>query len=1511
MSLNKDLKQKSKTVWQISAMLFLSIVASVFVLIASTGVKSNYVLADEVTLPTSALSGFVPAGSGDFELVDSGQPNSINNPYKINNEDDLRTLAYWVNTKFEETELENLAKQELYTRASFRLENHLNISQWNWEPIGTQQNPFLGNFNGNGYSIYGLTIIDDLTQTQADEGDVGVLDETYAGLFGLVSYAIEEETEYAPVIQLLGLKDTVIVTNRTYVGSIVACGIGADPNLYAEKTVLFQNTTEVTGTSTYSNAQGPLVIQDCYNVGYIQGGQNVGGLAGALFYGAVVYNCYNAPMNKIAYNQNYDVYSANQEANVGGLVGSAEYTTKAVVYKCFNSALVSRADVEVLREAGSTNEISQSTSIANIGFIIGSKNYIGASSLYSSNIYVKYSYTFKGDYGFTENFSIMQSDFDLFNIKWSSIERFNADTWSNNSSKIWCMQPNVNNGLPVLYNVPQLVKYNFVSQDPEGMEIATTDASGTNDTTMSPALVDETNGYVFYEQGSTPLFTTKVDAKQKYVFKQWNMLYTTDSVKNWSVFERVSNLESAQFFTNHDATLISVFDYREYTISLAINSENYNASESTIKIGEQSITLADQLAGSYIKANYLDVVEFNLVPNAGFEVASWNCEYPDALLSDGATATLSLSTFLDKYLETNGSTNLPTSISVTALLEAKTYTFTTNANLDSVGTVAVYSEGVEYNEGTVTFGKNLELKATVTDASYEFIGWEVNGEIVSQMPTYSFTVSDYENGSLQITGVFEKKKYSVVLTQTNGGSVAVTTPATGVYYYGDTITITAVPEYGYELNGFTLSIGGQNVDLTSVDDSVAKVDLANGTLTIYNITDNIACSAVFNPISFDFTVILSHENGASVYNGANTEENSLLGTHSFVYKQYITLGIELAEGYKLISITDENNENYFSGHSIQILKDTVLTITLEQIKFTVSVSISVDDKTYNLQNDCIEGAGEYVYGSEVRVAINYPEMFDFAYWEVEGNTIENAVIDNVNAVFTCPRILQHITLKAHLKVKTVSLTFDVRGLNTDGDWYKVNGSTIKSKYTIKKQYRTQIDVELISLSNVSSTFSYWEVNGVPVSQESYYSFIAESEDLNITAVYVPTNYSVSTYVVRWNTDSNIYDSLEDAGTISGLSANMVEYGKTITLTATAKDGYKFVGWYVWDYTSTNSRGAKITAEATLEYEITKDTRIYANFERISKVVISMSDSNAGTVTGAGEYLAGESVTVTAKANQGYRFVCWKESGEVVSNNANYTFTTNRNDRTITAEFEPVFTIALKTNNDSYGKVVGNTTGKYRENVVLQAVSENNCSFVGWVINDVVVSTADTLSLNLNGNMEVYALFKKNFDWNILIILAGCFLFAIVLIAGSAAYIKMRESEPMPVRVLMSSKDDKELLQKPQKRKRYRDTIEPVPTRKNTKANVAPIPVRKITVAPINHKGELVGRKQKAIEEKPTLNTEIKDKKAEVEEKNLETKVAKTTATKSKTNSKAKTKNSSKKSKSSGKKTNKKSNSKKK
>jgi hypothetical protein len=70
-----------------------------------------------------------------------------------------------------------------------------------------------------------------------------------------------------------------------------------------------------------------------------------------------------------------------------------------------------------------------------------------------------------------------------------------------------------------------------------------------------------------------------------------------------------------------------------------------------------------------------------------------------------------------------------------------------------------------------------------------------------------------------------------------------------------------------------------------------------------------------------------------------------------------------------------------------------------------------------------------------------------------------------------------------------------------------------------------------------------------------------------------------------------------------------------------------------------------------------------------RLPVSASPSADGSVSGAGTFAEGSSVTVTATPNGSHSFVNWTQNAKVVSTSASYTFTMPSASTTLTAHFK--------------------------------------------------------------------------------------------------------------------------------------------------------------------------------------------------------------------------------------------------
>ncbi|MBR1984431.1 MAG: hypothetical protein IKA31_01700, partial [Clostridia bacterium] len=189
------------------------------------------------------------------------------------------------------------------TNVTIKLTDYIDLSNRYWTPIGTEENPFKGIFDGNGYVIRNLTI----------DGDV-LTDINYAGLFGFIQDAtikniglesvIIKNVEYAASLAYSAKNSTikkVYSDNGESSDSIVSARIAAGGLIcFAENChQLEENNFE--GGLYYSYNNVPVEI----NGPYVENGSYVGGLI-ARMRNTLIDSCYNNTRGNITTSQKID-----------------------------------------------------------------------------------------------------------------------------------------------------------------------------------------------------------------------------------------------------------------------------------------------------------------------------------------------------------------------------------------------------------------------------------------------------------------------------------------------------------------------------------------------------------------------------------------------------------------------------------------------------------------------------------------------------------------------------------------------------------------------------------------------------------------------------------------------------------------------------------------------------------------------------------------------------------------------------------------------------------------------------------------------------------------------------------------------------------------------------------------------------------------------------------------------------------------------------------------------------
>ena len=146
----------------------------------------------------------------------------------------------------------------------------------------------------------------------------------------------------------------------------------------------------------------------------------------------------------------------------------------------------------------------------------------------------------------------------------------------------------------------------------------------------------------------------------------------------------------------------------------------------------------------------------------------------------------------------------------------------------------------------------------------------------------------------------------------------------------------------------------------------------------------------------------------------------------------------------------------------------------------------------------------------------------------------------------------------------------------------------------------------------------------------------------------------------------------------------------------------------------------------------KDPKIY-------NVNVSASPVVGGIVTGGGNYEEGQSCTVTATANSEYSFEKWTENGNVVSTNANYTFSVTGN-RSLEAHFIQSYTISVAAEPANGGIVMGGGNYHYGDECTVKAIANEGYLFNNWTEDGEIVSTDATYAFSVNTIRSLVAVF---------------------------------------------------------------------------------------------------------------------------------------------------------------------------
>ena len=398
-----------------------------------------------------------------------------------------------------------------------------------------------------------------------------------------------------------------------------------------------------------------------------------------------------------------------------------------------------------------------------------------------------------------------------------------------------------------------------------------------------------------------------------------------------------------------------------------------------------------------------ETVTLAATPNTGYSFATWSGD------ASGTSPSTTVTMDGDK--------------SVTANFAINTYTLAVNGTNGSVTSTP--------EKSSYTHGETVTLTAT-PNTGYSFATW--SGDASGNSPSTTVTM----DGDKSVTANFAINTYTLTVNGTNG-SVA-STPEKASYTYGETVTVQAVADSGYEFTGWSGDLSGGTNPVTVTMDANKSVTagfvaVASTTYTLntngangsvaktpdkasYNAGETVTLAATPNT-GYSFASWSGDLSGSSPSTTLTMDGNKSV-TANFTANTY-TLAAGGANGSvarapdkssyahgETVTLTATANTGYsfatWSGDASGTSPST--TLTMDGDKFvTANFAINTYTLTVNGTNGSVTSTPEkasYTYGETVTVQAVADSGYEFTGWsgDLSGGTNPVTVTMDANKSVT-------------------------------------------------------------------------------------------------------------------------------------------------------------------------------------------------------------------------------------------------------------------------------------------------------------------------------------------------------------------------------------------------------------------------------------------------------------------------------------------------------------------------------
>ena len=615
------------------------------------------------------------------------------------------------------------------------------------------------------------------------------------------------------------------------------------------------------------------------------------------------------------------------------------------------------------------------------------------------------------------------------------------------------------------------------------------------------------------------------------------------------------------------------------------------------------------------------------------------------------------------------------------------------------------TRGTVTGSGLYSYNSPVVLTATAF-SDYHFQRWSDGN---TDNPRYLNAIQDST-----FTAIFLPNISTIVVN--NNNPTMGTVSGGGIYYYQNPAVISATPFTGHH---FTTWNDGISTNPRTIIVSQDSVFTANFAVNVYTVT------ATSN----------------------NSSMGIVTGGGSYPYLSNVELTATAYYGHRFVQWSDGSTVN---TRTLQVVSDTAFTAYFTPNTYTVTVTSN--DTTMG----SVFGSGTYNHGATATLSATAAYGYHFVQWSDGNFDNPRTITVTANATYTAQFALNTYSLTV-LSNNTTMGTVSGSGNyphntpvyisatpNHGYHFVQWNDSITTNprlvNVTQNATYTAQFAFNTYTLTVISGNGAYGTVSG------------SGSYNYNTSAVITATPF-YGYHFVQWNdgnTDNprtvvvtndigytaqfgvNSYQvtaipNPSSAGAVSG--SGYYNFLSTALLTAQPAPHYHFVQWS--DSVTLNPRSITVTS----------DTLLTALFSADSHLVTAVAaDTLQGSVSGAGAFPYGTTITLTANPAYGYFFTSWSDG-----NTQNPRTVTVLSDTLFTAFFGThVYTVSVDVNDTLMGTAEGGGIFHYMTEAVIQATPATHHHFVRW--ND--GNTSNPRFLTVTGDSTLVAIFQPDAQYTV-------------------------------------------------------------------------------------------------------------------------------------------------------------------